>query len=494
MARDLRPTVSGDHHRARWHREREQQWAYGLGAAVLAVLLPVAAGFPDPRIRFGEFRREVLISIIAAVLGAALLLALAAVIRRSGRAAWFGVAILVLLAGSPILDETWDGAPAAVAIGRVAAVAVVVVARCVTLESLPLIGRVVRDLAGGLAVASVGLEIIARFHESWAGNSTTLAASTSVLAVGSIDFIRGQRDTEGDVAAFGLSALSFGFGGLLLLASGGPQLTVGAACVAIVTAVCAVAASIIAVFEALAYREARVETMRLSEALAITRLNVQSTHLAQLAHDQRSALLAIEAAARRLQDNPSFELAFAVATEASRLRRALADEVASTHRFDVHATIEPMVVCMRSLGVPVTLTDSREVQAWGAPDDVVEIVRTLIDNAIVHGRGEVTVGLSRVGDTATVMVSDEGPGVPVALQESIFDRGVTTAPQSHQGLGLWSARQLAEAMGGSLRASTVRRSSFELTLRRSPPVDHSSTDSASPTPNEAVPLREAWDG
>jgi len=481
-------------HRLRWRREKDQRWVYGLGAAVLAVLLPVAAGYPDPRVRLTEARGEMLVAIVATAAGAAAILAIAALIRRSPRAAWFGAAIGGLMFGHPVLDDSFGTMPRLAATVRLSVVAAVVLIRVVAIKELRLPGRLIRDLAGALAVVAVVLEAAAVSPDVWQADAASFAIAGAVLAIGSIDFVRGQRRAQGDVAAFGMTALSFGFGGLLLLSSGGQELTVGAACVSIVTAVCAVAASVIAVFEALAYREARLETFRLSEALAVTQLDAQSKHLAQLAHDQRGALLAIEAAARRLQEQPSFDLAAAVAAEAERLQRNLSDELAEKRFFDVRAAVEPMFLCMQSLGTDISLTAQASPLAWGAPDEVTEIVRTLVDNAIAHGAGEVRIEVFPLGSMVLVVVSDEGEGVPLALQESIFDRGVSTDPRNHPGLGLWAARRSAEKMGGWLRASTARRSAFELGLRTDArSAGDEATNSSDEMPTRR-PLREAGDG
>ena len=60
-------------------------------------------------------------------------------------------------------------------------------------------------------------------------------------------------------------------------------------------------------------------------------------------------------------------------------------------------------------------------------------------------------------DGFEVEVSDRGPGVPEALRDVIFDRGVTSRAADHSGLGLFSAKQLAQRLGGDLRVEAARR-------------------------------------
>jgi two-component system sensor histidine kinase QseC len=84
------------------------------------------------------------------------------------------------------------------------------------------------------------------------------------------------------------------------------------------------------------------------------------------------------------------------------------------------------------------------------------LLRNLIDNAIRYGRegGEVRVSLQRDGDTVQLHVCDDGPGVPAALRERIFERFYQAAPGKGQGagLGLSIVRRIAELYGAQMHA------------------------------------------
>jgi signal transduction histidine kinase len=84
---------------------------------------------------------------------------------------------------------------------------------------------------------------------------------------------------------------------------------------------------------------------------------------------------------------------------------------------------------------------------------VVQIVRILLDNALRHTPAGTTVRLSAGSDSAgaAITVADEGPGLPAG--RPVFDRFVTGGESQGAGLGLAIAHELAERMGGSLRAS-----------------------------------------
>ncbi len=88
-------------------------------------------------------------------------------------------------------------------------------------------------------------------------------------------------------------------------------------------------------------------------------------------------------------------------------------------------------------------------------DDVQRIVRNLLDNALAHARTAVRVRVSADLDGARLDVADDGPGIPEADRERIFDRFHRGDParsrhSSGSGLGLAIARTLAERNGGTL--------------------------------------------
>jgi signal transduction histidine kinase len=474
----------------RWRAELQQRWRYGLGVAVVIVLLPLVAGYPDRHTQFGHLRGEASVAIVSTVVFASLLLFLASAINRETRAAWFGLAGLVLICTHPILDASFDTYPLGTTLTRTTAAAAVIIARCLTLDRLGRFGQAVRNLGAVLAVVAVAFGAVSLFVDvPLLDASLAYSLAVAAVAVGGIDFVIGQRETNGGVASLSMTMLSFGFGGLLLLASGGRELTANAAAITTLTALFAVAVSTWAIFEALARREAMQEAIELSEALALSRLGTQTDRLAQVVHDQAGALLAIEAAAQRLRDHPSDDLAAAVAAEAGRLQRSLALEAEASQTFELNAALHPMVACMRSLGVEVKLADS-DISVWAPLDEVVEIVRALVDNCRAHGTAPVEIEVHQVGDEAVVVVSDQGPGVPVALQESIFERGVTTHPRSHSGLGLYSARRSVLELGGGLRVAPNRPSAFEVRLPTRAPRD---SPLASPAVAETDPTDESID-
>jgi signal transduction histidine kinase len=113
------------------------------------------------------------------------------------------------------------------------------------------------------------------------------------------------------------------------------------------------------------------------------------------------------------------------------------------------------------------------------PDMIARVVRNLVENARRHAGADGTV---RVSSTAAagrlrVDVDDDGPGIPPAERERVFDRfhrsdAGRARSAGGSGLGLSIARGIVEAHGGTIRAGESplggARVSFELPLRPAP--------------------------
>ena len=99
--------------------------------------------------------------------------------------------------------------------------------------------------------------------------------------------------------------------------------------------------------------------------------------------------------------------------------------------------------------------------AWVLADEerVAQIGRTLLVNALVHTPPGTHVRLDarRRGDRGELAVADDGPGIPAAQREAVFERfyRVEGGKASGSGLGLAIARELARLMRGSVRLESA---------------------------------------
>ncbi len=124
----------------------------------------------------------------------------------------------------------------------------------------------------------------------------------------------------------------------------------------------------------------------------------------------------------------------------------------------LHGLLDSQLVRIEEAGIQLV----RQIEASSAVvesdrDALEQIVLNLIDNAIKYAAAGklLRVELQPQQGRWLVRISDQGPGIPNAHRQQIFDKfhrvdTSLTARQQGSGLGLSIARQLAEGLGGSL--------------------------------------------
>lgn len=189
-----------------------------------------------------------------------------------------------------------------------------------------------------------------------------------------------------------------------------------------------------------------------------------------LAHELRApvaALAALADAARGTSDSAIRTRIVALAVAAGRdVERILRDPGLGIHaseEVDVGALVESATT-LAAQRVVGTATPGLVVR--GDPTRLRQVLANLVANALRHG-SEVRVSASAVGETVVVEVADDGPGV--APGSDPFARGESGAGST--GYGLWVARTIATAHGGTLELVPDERGArFRLVLPSSSAV------------------------
>jgi two-component system OmpR family sensor kinase len=109
----------------------------------------------------------------------------------------------------------------------------------------------------------------------------------------------------------------------------------------------------------------------------------------------------------------------------------------------------------------LTVDNERPLRVEGSADELHRMVLNLLDNAARHTPAGAAIELSlrEEGGEAVVEVADDGPGIPAAMREQIFDRFVRgegpadTARGAGTGLGLAIVSAVAHSHGGSVEAA-----------------------------------------
>ncbi|MHA6621052.1 sensor histidine kinase [Pseudonocardia sp. DLS-67] len=105
--------------------------------------------------------------------------------------------------------------------------------------------------------------------------------------------------------------------------------------------------------------------------------------------------------------------------------------------------------------VRVDLRIDAGIVVRGAAEHLRRLVANLVDNAVRHAAGVVTVRLRERDGDAVLEVEDDGPGIPADRHEAVFDRfarldEARARDAGGSGLGLAIARDIAVHHGGSL--------------------------------------------
>lgn len=102
-------------------------------------------------------------------------------------------------------------------------------------------------------------------------------------------------------------------------------------------------------------------------------------------------------------------------------------------------------------GVNITLDISPEISFVGEQNDFMEVMGNLLDNACKYCLEFVEVSARQTEDTLHIMVDDDGPGIPIAKREMVFDRGQRADTlRPGQGVGLSVAREIVDQYEGQI--------------------------------------------
>lgn len=167
--------------------------------------------------------------------------------------------------------------------------------------------------------------------------------------------------------------------------------------------------------------------------------------------------------------------AVGILTDSARHSQALVDQVAARTAGD--PTVGALLLGKASQASERGIRWDAEIQPDAprsvlSPIDAVALLGNLIDNALDAAAlgGEprwVRVALARTADDElAIAVSDSGPGVPVHMRETIFERGFSTKPAGAEGrgVGLALVREIVDGAEGSLVLDDDAPTTFRIVL------------------------------
>ncbi|WTF89048.1 HAMP domain-containing histidine kinase [Micromonospora globbae] len=217
----------------------------------------------------------------------------------------------------------------------------------------------------------------------------------------------------------------------------------------------------------------------------------QRAFVADAAHELRSPVTNIRTeleVAQRLGDRTDWTaVTESLLADTERLSR-LVDDLLLLARLDEAAgrgaaRSGPAATGPVELGELLTVTASRypsppvEVTPPGAPlwtvgdpDELRRVLTNLLDNAVRHARTRVVLAAAPAGAYHLVTVTDDGPGIPVADRERVFDRftrldDARARDAGGAGLGLAIVRELVRRAGGTVSLDDADGPGLRVSLR-----------------------------
>ncbi len=216
------------------------------------------------------------------------------------------------------------------------------------------------------------------------------------------------------------------------------------------------------------------------------RMDATERFAADVAHELKNPLSSIRSAIETLMriEDPARrkQLLTIIVQDVMRLDRLISD-VSDASRVDAEMSrvtarpvdVVPIVRTLKELDDATRDPDNDPglevvappggMEVLAVEDRLVQVLRNLIGNAHSFSprKGRILVRVKDADPLVEISVEDQGPGIPDANLEHIFDRFYSERPRGekfgqHSGLGLSISRQIVEVLHGQISAENVRDS------------------------------------
>ena len=206
---------------------------------------------------------------------------------------------------------------------------------------------------------------------------------------------------------------------------------------------------------------------------------LQKEFTADAAHELRTPLAVLNARLQSLPPGPDRDVLLSDATRMARIVGQLLDmarleEKAATAEEtdllgvcrDVVGALAPEAIAAgRSLGLTEP-DDASVIWVTAREQDVWHMLRNLVENAIRHTHPGTVIDV-RLDPDGTLIVQDDGPGIPLESQPHIFQRFWRQRRNTGNGAGLGMAivRRVVESNGGTITLQSAPGEGTAFTIR-----------------------------
>jgi len=206
----------------------------------------------------------------------------------------------------------------------------------------------------------------------------------------------------------------------------------------------------------------------------------KSDFIAKISHELRTPMTSIKGAMDyltakipKISSNSNdtqdiMEFLVVIRNNSDRLIRLVNDTLDIEHiesgMFDLHLSeinilslIKEVAVSFQSIASEKNLTfkivSGPAINVSADQDRIGQVLINLISNAINYSpdNAEINIAVKDLEDMITVTIKDNGPGIPVNVQEKIFDKFYTIGKRHGTGLGLAICKGIVEAHNGEIK-------------------------------------------
>jgi signal transduction histidine kinase len=181
-----------------------------------------------------------------------------------------------------------------------------------------------------------------------------------------------------------------------------------------------------------------------------------------LAHGLKTPLTVLGADARLLRARGEAGIAQNIEDLALTMRRHIERALANARLRRSRFVATELASLVERIASTIRKTPSGESLSWEIEvppemrvavdrDDLAELLGNILENAAKWAKNRVRASATADATTVTVLIDDDGPGIPEADRQAVLERGVRLdQARAGSGLGLAIAGDVLEACGGTL--------------------------------------------
>jgi signal transduction histidine kinase len=205
-------------------------------------------------------------------------------------------------------------------------------------------------------------------------------------------------------------------------------------------------------------RNASLAFNKMTETVSRT-LESQRQLLSAVGHDLRTPITAMRINLEFIEDSEIRERLYHNLDELQVLTEAVLSAARGAggeakRNVDLSALVESLCTDLDEIGEPVSCNPLPAAPLCCRPNEIRRAVRNLVQNAVAYGH-KANVSLNESDSNYEIVVDDEGPGIPPADRQRVFEPFVRLETSRNEatggtGLGLTLVKAITEGHGGAV--------------------------------------------